>query len=105
MASFTAQQRTKEIGIRKVLGASAGRIVWLLTRQFTRWVLAANLIAWPAAYFLMKNWLQDFPYRVALGAPLFLLAAGGALVIALLTVGWQAVRAALSDPVDSLRYE
>ncbi|MBN2246429.1 MAG: cell division protein FtsX, partial [Candidatus Aminicenantes bacterium] len=92
-------------GIRKILGASASKIIFLLSKQYIKWVLIANVIAWPAAYFLMKGWLQDFPYRINLGIFIFLLAAGLTLLIAQLTVSFQAVKAARSDPADSLRYE
>ena len=105
LASFTAEQRTREIGVRKVLGASVGNIVLLLTRQFVWLILAANLIAWPLAYFAMNNWLQNFAYRIDFGWSIFLIAGGAALLIALLTVGYQAVKAALTDPVKALRYE
>jgi predicted permease len=105
LAAYTSEQRTKEIGIRKILGASASKIIFLLSKQYIKWVLAANLIAWPAAYFLMNFWLQDFPYRINLGIPIFLLAAVLSLLIAQLTVGFQAIKAARTDPVDSLRYE
>jgi len=105
LASYTAEQRTKEIGIRKFLGASSPGIVLLLTKEFAKWVLMANLLAWPCAYFMMKNWLQEFAYRSSLAWWLFALAGSGALVIALLTVSFQAARAARQNPVDSLRYE
>jgi putative ABC transport system permease protein len=105
LASFSAERRTKEIGVRKVLGASAPAIAGLLSREFVKWVAIANLIAWPAAYFAAKQWLQGFAYRVPIGIVPFALSASLALVIALITVSYQAVRAALSDPVRSLRYE
>lgn len=105
MASFMAQQRTKEIGIRKVLGASVSRIIVLLTREFTRLVLVANIIAWPFAYYAMHNWLNDYPYRIKIGLEVFLISGFAALVIAVLTVIFQAVRAAVANPADSLRYE
>jgi putative ABC transport system permease protein len=105
LASFTAEQRTKEIGIRKVLGASASQITLLLCREFFVLVLLANLISWPVAYFVMRNWLQDFAYRTSLGVFTFVLAMVLALVIALLTVSFQAVKAAVSNPVDTLKYE
>jgi len=105
LASFIAEQRTKEIGIRKVLGASVPGIISLLSREFTRWVLLANLIAWPAAYFVGRKWLENFATRMPMPWGLFLLAAGLALAIAQLTVSYQAVRAATANPVDSLRYE
>jgi len=105
LASFTAEQRTKEIGIRKVLGASVSNIVVLLTKEFSKWVLLANLIAWPIAYFAMLRWLQNFAYRTRIGVWMFFLAAFLALAIALVTVSYQAVRAALANPARSLRYE
>jgi putative ABC transport system permease protein len=97
--------RTKEIGIRKVVGATVPGIVLLLTKQFTRWVLIANLIAWPVAWFAMNKWLQNFAYRIEISWWMFALAGGIALVIAMLTVSWQAIRAATANPVESLRYE
>jgi putative ABC transport system permease protein len=105
LASFTAQQRTKEIGVRKVLGASVGSLVALLSRDFVVLVGIAFLIAAPLAYFYLHDWLEGFAYHIALGPGVFLLAGALALVIALLTVSYQALRAALSDPVQSLRYE
>jgi putative ABC transport system permease protein len=105
LASFTAEQRTKEIGIRKVLGASVSGIVVLLSREFTKWVALASIIAWPIAYFAMTKWLQNFVYRTSIGWWTFILAGGLALVIALSTVSYQAIKAALANPVDSLRYE
>jgi putative ABC transport system permease protein len=105
LASFSAQQRTKEIGIRKVLGASVSGIVALLSREFVKLVLVANIIAWPVAYFVMNKWLQDFAYRINIGWWIFALAGGLALLIALLTVSSQALKAALANPVEALRYE
>jgi putative ABC transport system permease protein len=105
LAAFTAEQRTKEIGVRKVLGASAPGIVLLLAKEFVQWVLVANLLAWPVAYLVTKNWLQGFAYRTEPALGLFAAAGAGALLLALLTVGFQAIRAALSNPVDALKYE
>jgi putative ABC transport system permease protein len=105
LACFMSERRTKEIGIRKVLGATVSCIVKLLSREFLILVLIANLIAAPVAYFLMKSWLQNYPYRVDLNAVLFVLVAALALVIATVTVSYQAVRAALANPVETLRYE
>jgi len=105
LASFMAEKRTKEIGIRKVLGASVSGIVLLLTKEFTKWVILANLIAWPIAYFVMRGWLQNFAYHVNIGLWTFMLSAALALVTALITVSFQAVKTAASNPVDSLRYE
>jgi predicted permease len=105
LASFTAEQRTKEIGIRKVLGASTSQITLLLFREFFILVLLANLIAWPAAYFAMKSWLQNYAYKTSIGLIIFLAAMGLALIIAIISVSYQAIRAAFTNPVDSLRYE
>jgi len=105
LASFMGEQRTKEIGVRKVLGASVTGVVLLLTHEFTRWVLAANAIAWPVAWYVTGRWLQGFAYRVDLSWHLLLLAGAAALALAWLTVGYQAVRGALANPIDSLRYE
>ncbi len=105
LAAFTAEQRTKEIGIRKVLGASAPGIIQLMLREFVALVGLANLVAWPIAYLVMRRWLQDFAYRTSPGLLIFLGAGGVTLFIALITVSFQAVKAALADPIRSLRYE
>lgn len=105
LASFTAEQRTKEIGIRKVLGASVANVVLLLSRQFTKWVLLANVIAWPLVYFTMRIWLQNFAYRIGMGIWIFVLSGVIALGMALLSVSMKAVKAATANPVQSLRYE
>ena len=105
LSSFMAERRTKEIGVRKVLGASVGGIVVLLSKEFLKWVLLANLIAWPASYILMRKWLQNFAYKIPFSIWVFLFSGAAALIIALITVSWQSVRAARSNPVDSLRYE
>jgi putative ABC transport system permease protein len=105
LASFTSEQRTKEIGVRKALGASILGIVVLLSKEFSKWVLISNIIAWPVAYFLLQRWLQGFAYRTNLTLAAFLFATVLSFVIALFTVSFQAVRAALSNPSDSLRYE
>ncbi len=105
LASFMTGQRTKEIGIRKVLGASSGNVVMLLSREFTKWVVLANIVAWPAAYFAMGRWLGNFAYRIELGVWIFLAAGFLSLLIALLTVSSRSLKAALSNPADSLRHE
>jgi putative ABC transport system permease protein len=105
LASFVTQQRTKEIGVRKVLGASVPQVLVLLSREFTRMVLLAVVVAFPVAYFAMYRWLEDFAYRTPLGWEVFVFAGMGTLVIAWVTVGYQSIKAALTDPVKSLRYE
>ena len=105
LASFTAQQRTKEIGVRKVLGASVPNIVVLLSKEFTWLVGVAFIVAAPVAYFCMNWWLNGFAYRIEISWPIFLVAGLAGLGIAWLTVSYQSVKAALADPVESLRYE
>ena len=105
VASFTAERKTKEIGIRKVLGASIPNILLLFSKEFTKWVLMANIIAWPVAYYVMDKWLQGFAYRTDIGLWIFGLSAWLTFIIALLTVSVQSVKAALMNPVDSLKYE
>jgi putative ABC transport system permease protein len=105
LASFMAAQRTKEIGIRKVLGASVAGIVSLLAGDFLKLVALANIIAWPIAWYAMNRWLQNFAYRIDIGWWMFALAGGLALLIAFMTVSTQAIKAALANPVEALRYE
>lgn len=105
LASYAAEQRTKEIGIRKVLGASVSGIIGLLSKDFVKLVLLANLIAWPLAWYAMNKWLQSFAFRVEVEWWVFALAGGLALLISLLTVSTQAIKAALANPVEALRYE
>jgi putative ABC transport system permease protein len=105
LASFIAEQRTKEIGVRKVLGASVGGIFLLLSEEFSKWVIAANVVAWPVSYLFMNKWLADFAYRTDIGFWPFLLSAILALVIAMITVSFQSIKAAASNPIDALRYE
>ena len=105
LASFLTEQRTIEIGIRKVLGASESGIAVLLSKQFIKWVLIANIFAWPTAYFIMNKWLQSFAYRINIGVWMFVLSAVLAVGIALITVSYQAFKAARANPIDSLRYE
>jgi ABC-type antimicrobial peptide transport system permease subunit len=105
LSAFMAERRTKEIGIRRVLGASFMEIVFLLSKEFTRCVLLANAIAWPVAYFIMNKWLENFAYRTQPKAVIFLGSALLVLAIALLTVSFQSIKAATANPADSLRYE
>lgn len=105
LASFLTTQRTKEIGIRKVLGSSASNIVLLLSKGFIQLVLVANLIAWPLAWYVMDKWLQNFPYRIQLNPVWFILAGGGVVLIAFVSVGVQTMKAALVNPAKTLKYE
>jgi len=105
LASFMAEQRKKEIGIRKVLGASVQQMVSMLIKEFVKCIIIANIFAWPIAYIAMSDMLADYAYRIKLGIGTFLLAGLLALVIALGTVSYQAFRAALANPVDAIRYE
>jgi putative ABC transport system permease protein len=105
LTAFIAEQKTKEIGIRKVLGSSNTGIFVLLSKNFTKWVLVANLISWPVAYFVLKNWLNSFAYHINPSILIFVLSGTIAMVIMLLTVGYQAVKAASANPADCLRYE
>ncbi len=105
LAAFTAEQRTKEVSVRKVLGASVGNVVLLLSKDFVKLVLVAIALAVPLAWYLMHQWLQDFVYRISIGPDVFLLAGGLAVGIALLTVSYHAIRTALSNPAKTLRSE
>jgi len=105
LASYSAERRVKEIGVRKVMGASVQNIVALLSRHFIKLVFIANLIAWPLAWWVLHRWLQDYAYRVAISWWVFVLAGVVALLIALMTVSILAVKAAVSNPVKSLRSE
>jgi hypothetical protein len=105
LAAFTAERRTKEIGVRKVLGAGEFGLVKLLTTEFSRWVLLANVVAWPVGYFAATKLLQGYVYRTGVGIGIFVSAGFLAWTIAVLTVCWQALRAARANPVESLRCE
>ncbi len=105
LSAFSAERRFKEIGIRKVLGASASQVTALLSMNFLRWVLLSNLFAWPAAYIFMSRWLRNFAYKIDLSLWIFAMSAGILAVIGLTTVSIQTMRAALANPVDSLRHE
>jgi putative ABC transport system permease protein len=105
LAAYTAEQKTKEIGIRKVLGASVSGIILLLSKEFIKWVLVANIVAWPVAYWIMRRWLNEFAYRIDISIGVFILSAMIAFAIAMGTVSYQAAKTALANPIDSLRYE
>ena len=105
LAAFAAERRRKEVGVRKVLGADISSVVGLLTSDFMKPVLLANLIAWPVAYTIAQRWLDSFVYRIDIGIVPFLISAGIAALLAMGTVGYQALRASTADPVDALRYE
>lgn len=105
LAAFMAEQRTKEIGIRKTMGASVNGLIILLCKEFTKWVIISNLIALPIAYFWMTKWLENFAYRIDITFVAFFVSAILSLIIALITVSYQAVKASLANPIDSLKYE
>jgi hypothetical protein len=105
LASFIAERRSHEIGIRKVLGASVSNIVYILLKEFAVLVLISNVIAWPLAFFVMKAWLQDFAYRIQLGWALFVLSGLIIFLIAMVSVFAQAIKAATLNPIESIRYE
>lgn len=105
LASFTVEQRTKEIGVRKLLGASVQEIALLLSKEFFKWVLVANIIAWPLAYYVMNNWLENFAYRIGIKLDIFIFSCIIAVVIAMLTVSYHSIKAARANPVNALKYE
>jgi putative ABC transport system permease protein len=105
LAAFMTSRKVKEIGIRKVLGASVRSIAALYSKEFTKWVIASNILAWPIAYLLIDMWLKNFAYRISLTPVPFILSGVAALMIALVTVSTHAIRAAMANPVNSLRSE
>ena len=105
LSAYTVTTRTKELAIRKACGATTTRIVKMLSEEFVKLVLIANLIAWPIAYFALNHWLQNYAHHITIKATPFLISTALALIIALLTVGYQAIKAAIANPVDALRYE
>ena len=105
LAAFTAEQRRKEISIRKVLGASPTGISFLLCKEFLLLIAVANVLAWPVAYYAANNWLQSFAYRQDLQVAIFILTGVSSFAMALLTVSYQAIKAALANPVEALNCE
>ena len=105
LSAFTIEQKIKEIGIRKILGASVSSITFMISKKFITLVLLSSLIAYPVGYFIIKNWLKNFAYRIDINWWVFALSAGIALLIALATISFQAIKAATANPIESLRYE
>jgi putative ABC transport system permease protein len=105
LSAFMAEKRTKEIGVRKVLGASVPNVIALLSKDFLKLTCVASILAFPVAWYFMNNWLQDFAYRINITWWIFIASAALALMVAMLTVSFQAIRAALTNPVKSLRSE
>jgi len=105
LATFMAQRRTKEIGVRKILGSSVRNIVLMLSLDFTKLVIVSNIIAWPIAWFIMNKWLQNFAYKTNISWTVFAISGGISLLVAILSVVFQALKAATNNPIKSLRYE
>ena len=105
LVSFTVERRTREIGIRKALGASVRRMLAMLSAEFVVLALIANVFAWPAAWLIMSRWLEDYAYRVEVGWDIFFVSGGAALLITLVTIGYHVTRTALANPADVLRSE
>jgi len=105
LASFSAERRTKEIGIRKVLGASAYQITLITSKEYLKWIIFGNIIAWPTAYFFINKWLQNFAYRINISWLIFIIAFISVIFIAFISVSYQSIKAANKNPADSLRYE
>ena len=105
LASFMAEKRTKEIGLRKIFGAPVSRMIWLQTWDFSKWILLSGVIAGPLAYWAAKEWLSSFAYHFNPGIGILLVTVFVTLIIALIAVGYQSLKAAMANPVDSLRHE
>jgi len=105
LSTYMAEQRTKEIGVRKVFGANTSGIIVLISREFIKWVIIANIIAWPLAWYAMKNWLDGYVYHTRISVDIFILTLVISLLIALITVTYQSIYTALKNPVDAIKYE
>ena len=105
LVAYSTEQKSKEIGIRKVLGASSGNIVFMLCKQFVKWVLISNLIIWPLAYFLTNKFLEGFAYRVNFNFMVFVATLFMTLLLTISAVSYHSIKAAVSNPVNSLKYE
>ena len=105
LTAFMIERKTKDIGIHKVLGANVAKIVFMLSKKYLLWIIISNAVAFPVTYYFMNKWLEDFAYRIEISWWIFVLSGGIALLIAILTVGFQAIKAATANPVESLRYE
>jgi putative ABC transport system permease protein len=105
LASYTIEKRTKEIGVRKVLGASVLKIAAMLSMEFLKWVALANIIAWPATWYMMDQWLSNFAYHITPGLWTFFIASLAGIFFAMVTILHQSIKAGLRNPVDALRYE
>jgi len=105
LALFNTEQRTREIGVRKVFGSSVSGVILLLSGKFSRWVLLANILAWPVAYLIVRRYMQMYAYKINLPVWVFFLTAAGVYLVALLTIGLQSYKAGVINPGDALRYE
>lgn len=105
LASYTAEQRTKEMGIRKVLGASTSHVAFVLSLEFIKWIAIANCLAWPIAYLVMRRWLQDFAYHITISWPAFAIAGTITVAVALVTISYQTIKTAVSNPIIALKNE
>ena len=105
LALFNTEQRTREIGVRKVFGSSVSGVIFLISGKFSRWVLLANILAWPVAYLIVRKYMQMYAYKINLPVWIFFLTAAGVYLIAILTISLQSYRAGVSNPGDALRYE
>ena len=105
LITYTVEQKTKEIGIRKVLGSSITHIVFLLSKTLLKWIFIAVIFSWPIAWYFANKWLQTFFYRIDIGFEIFILAGGTVFLIALFSMGFKSIRAARANPVDSIKHE